>query len=293
MAEKQITSLALAKQTQEGVLKQIKQFQDKGELVVPQNYSPENALKAAWLKIQQTTDRNGKPAIDVCTQVSIANAMLTTVVQGLNPDKAQVYYIVYGDKLVAQRSYFGAECVAKMVNENVIDFSAQPIYEGDEIDYEIKDGKKYIKSHKQKFQDINKANIIGVYCIVKQQDGDNYAIIMTMAEIQEAWKKSPTKPFDDNGNLKPASTHAQYTAEMACKTVIGRTCKHIINSSDDHNIVTKYAIENDNDIAKATAEIEIEENANTGDKIEVDFSVIDEETGEVQENAVDESEVKA
>lgn len=283
MAEKEVTTLALAKQTQENVLNQIKQFQERGELTFPANYSPQNALKAAWLQIQQTVDRNSKPAIDVCSMTSIANAMLTTVVQGLNPDKKQCYYIVYGDKLMCQRSYFGAECVAKTVNENVIEFPAQPIYEGDEIDYEIRNGKKYLKSHKQKFQDIDKAKVIGAYCIVMQNDGDNYAVIMTIAEIHEAWKKSQTKPFDENGNLKSNSTHAQYTAEMACKTVVARACKHIINSSDDHNIVAQFAVANDNDISKAEAKLEIEENANTGEKIEVDFNVVDQETGKVSE----------
>ncbi len=284
MAEKNV-ALAIAQKTQESVLSKVKEFQENGELHFPANYRPENALKAAWLQIQQTVDRNKKPAIEVCAQVSIANAMLSTVVQGLNPDKKQCYYIVYGDQLVAQRSYFGSVCVAQSVNPNVQEFNAQVIYEGDEVAFEIRNGKKYVTSHKQKFQDINKANIIGAYCTVVQKDGDNYSVIMTMDEIKEAWKKSKNNPIDEKGELKPNSTHGQYTAEMACKTVIGRAAKHIINTSDDSNIVVEFAKQNDLDNAKAEAEDEIAENANNGDYIDVDCVEVDKATGELTEHA--------
>ncbi|MDY3987744.1 MAG: recombinase RecT [Massilioclostridium sp.] len=282
MAEK-INALALAKKTQNIVLEQVKNFEKSGELKFPPNYSPENALKSAWLQIQQTEDNNHHLAIEVCTQNSIANALLSTVIQGLNPDKKQVYYIVYGKKLVAQRSYFGAIAVAKQVNSNVKTFNAQVVYEGDELEYEIKNGKKYITKHAQKFQDINKAAIVGAYCIIEQHDGDNYAIVMTMDEIKQAWQQSKMNVFDNNGELNSKAVHSKFTASMACKTVTNRACKHIINTSDDANIVSQFAKTADAELAKAEAEATIEKNANKGDFIDVEGVEIDEETGELLE----------
>src|SRR5690554_210800 len=86
---------------------QIKQFESKGELTFPQNYNVENALKAAWLKLQGTVNKNGAPVLESCTQDSIANALMDMAVQGLTPAKDQGYFIAYGRQLVFQRSYFG------------------------------------------------------------------------------------------------------------------------------------------------------------------------------------------
>jgi len=78
--------LAIIKRdTVDVVADKVKQFQENGEVHFPANYSPENAMKSAWLTLQNTQDRNKKPALEVCTKDSIANALLDMVVQGLNP----------------------------------------------------------------------------------------------------------------------------------------------------------------------------------------------------------------
>ena len=297
MAEKN-NALALAKQTQSGVLAQIQKFQSRGELTLPQNYSVENAMKSAWLMIQETIDRNKRPALEVCTQNSFANALLSMAVQGLNPDKKQCYFIVYGTKLLCQRSYFGAAAVAKRVNGNVVDFQAQPIYEGDDVQTEIRNGKTYIIKHTSAFGNIDKKKIIGAYCVVEQENEDNYAVIMGMDEIKDAWRKSQMNPLDDNGNIKPNSTHGQFTQEMAKKTVINRAAKNIINMSDDGNLIAQIAKQNDVDIALAESEQEIAENANNGPVIDAEFMTVEDspqlsepdENGEVTEATTEEEE---
>jgi recombination protein RecT len=95
------------------VTAKVRTFQNNGEIHFPANYSPENALKSAWLTIQETKDRNQKAALAVCTKASVANAMLSMVIQGLNTTKKQGYFIVYGDQLQFQRSYFGTMAVCK------------------------------------------------------------------------------------------------------------------------------------------------------------------------------------
>src|SRR5690606_24667209 len=106
--------LALVKKdTVDVVAEKVRQFQERGEIHFPTNYSPENALKSAWLVLQETKDKNGKPVLQSCTKNSIANALLNMVVQGLTPAKQQGYFIAYGQQLVFQRSYFGTMAVTK------------------------------------------------------------------------------------------------------------------------------------------------------------------------------------
>src|SRR5690606_36842274 len=95
------------------VAERVRHFQERGEIHFPANYSPENAMKSAWLILQETKDRNKRPALDVCTKDSLANALLDMVVQGLNPQKKQGYFIVYGKQLVFLGSYFGTMAVTK------------------------------------------------------------------------------------------------------------------------------------------------------------------------------------
>lgn len=255
------------------VTQKVKVFQDRGELVFPANYIPENALKSAWLTLQETRDKNNKPVLETCTKASIANSLLSMVVQGLNPEKKQCYFIAYGNKLVLQRSYFGSMHVAKTVDPNIEDIYAAVVYEGDEFEYEIKHGKERVIKHTQKLGNVNKDKIIGAYATILYKDGREVSTVMTMDQIKEAWKKSAMRPVDEKGNIKANSTHAQFTEEMAKKTVINRACKYVINSSSDNSIVAQFAKQLDSEIAEAEAQAEIEENANT--------EMLDFETGEI------------
>lgn len=260
--EKKNEIALIKKDTVDVVADRVRKFQEKGELHFPANYSPENAMKAAWLSIQETVDRNQKPALEVCTRDSIANALLNMVVQGLNPVKKQCYFIVYGNKLTLQRSYFGAMHIAKTVDPNIADIVAEVIYEGQTFKYAKKNGHNYIVEHQMQLGD-DKKPIVGAYCQVLYKDGTESATVMSIDEIMSAWTKSPTHPIDQNGELKATSTHAQFTGEMAKKTVINRACKSIINSSSDDSLLIEAFRQTDADIAEAEAQEEIEANANT------------------------------
>ena len=261
---KATTQIAVRKkETIDLVTAKVKEFQDKGELFFPENYSPENALKSAWLILQETQDMNKNPVLEVCSQASIANALLSMVVQGLNPDKKQCYFIAYGKRLVCQRSYFGSMHVAKSVDKNIEDIYASTVYEGDEFEYEIKHGKAKVKTHVQSLENIDKGKIIGAYATVLYKDGRELSTIMTLDQIKQAWKQSQMKPVDEKGNIKAGSTHDKFTADMAEKTVINKACKYIINSSDDSNLMARFAKISDTEIAEAATEAEIDENANT------------------------------
>jgi recombination protein RecT len=258
----------IKKDTVDVVAAKVKEFQEKGELHFPANYSPENAMKSAWLLLQTIKDKNGKPALEGCTKDSIANALLDMVVQGLNPAKKQCYFIVYGTQLVCQRSYFGTMAVTKRVT-GAKSIDAAVIYEGDDVDYEMVNGRITNLTHKQKFGNINKDKIIGAYATIVIADGEVYHELMTIDEIRKAWSKAQFWGKDQQVE-KPGSTHDDFKQEMAKKTVINRACKKFMNSSDDSSLVMRHVNRADEVAEEAAVEEEIRNNAN-GDVIDIEF----------------------
>jgi recombination protein RecT len=260
---KQSNQLAVKRETVDIIAAKVKQFQNNGELFFPENYSPENALKSAWLILQEAQSKDYKPALEVCTKDSIANSLLSMVVQGLNPDKKQCYFIVYGNKLQMQRSYFGSMAVAKAVNPEIEDIYADVIYEGDEFEYSKVRGRNVVVKHIQTIENVKKDKIKAAYCSVFFTNGKEETTIMTFDEIKQAWKQSKMSPVDEKGNLKAGGTHEKFTADMCKKTVVNRACKPIINGSSDASLLARYAKKTYSDVEEAEAEEEIIENANT------------------------------
>lgn len=122
----------LQKDVTDSVMMRVKELEETGGLMFPANYSAANQIKAAWFVLQETKDRNGKPALEVCNKSSIANAVLDMVIQGLSVSKKQGYFIVYGDKLEFQRSYFGTVALARLCGMKGLPV-ANIIYEGDPL----------------------------------------------------------------------------------------------------------------------------------------------------------------
>lgn len=221
------TSIQKFENISEQVLSRIEQFQKDGSMILPKNYSVENHMKSAWLALQEVEDKEHHKALQICTKESIANSLLDMVLQGLSVSKKQGYFIVYGNKLIFQRSYFGTIALAKRAGGMVSEPVANVIYDGDDFQYEIdpKTAKVSIIKHSQKLENIDNSKIKGAYALVTLADGTTQVTIMSMQQIRAAWGQGATK-----GN-SPA--HKNFAEEMAKKTVIGRACKAIINSSDD------------------------------------------------------------
>ena len=258
------------------------EFVARGELHLPPNYSVENAMKSAWLILQNTFDKDKKPVLQNCTKDSIANALLDMAVQGLNPAKKQGYFIAYGRQLVFQRSYFGTMAVTKRV-AGAKDIFAEIVYKGDEFEYTIKNGNKYITKHIQRIENVDPNNIVAAYCTIVFDDDRQFTDIMTWAEIQKAWSKSKNNP-DREG-----STHKDFAQEMARKTVINRACKRYLNSSDDGSLLMYHVNRADEVAAEAEVEAEIEENANQElIDIEYEFAEDEEENNTEAEEQVEE-----
>lgn len=267
--EKQITDI---------VFNKVVALQAKGAIDFPNNYSVGNALKSAYLILQEAKTREKKPVLQVCTQDSIANALLDMVVQGLNPTKQQCYFIPYGNQLTLSRSYLGTIALTKRL-KGVKDVVAYPIYKNDKLDigFDILTGKTKINEFKPAL-DHKAQDLIGALGIVVGENEILYLEYMNMEQIRNAWNQGTMK-----GN-SPA--HKNFPDQMAIKTVINRVCKKYVNAADDSDkiadLISKTAEEVDNEL-----EIEMAENANVKelplDEIEeVEFEEIQEIDGQVE-----------
>lgn len=199
----------------------------EGNLSFPAGYNASNAIQNAWMIIQDTKDRDNRPALDVCTVGSVMKAMLDTVIMGLNPAKKQVYYIVYGNKLEAQRSYFGTMAATKRVT-GVTDIWADVVYEKDTFKIGKKRGGWEVLTHESDFMNIDPEKIVAAYCTIEMEDGREYTEVMNMAQIQKSWAKSR--------NPKQ-NVHKEFPDQMAKRTVINRACKMFFNTSDDSDLI--------------------------------------------------------
>lgn len=220
------------------VLARVQELENSNQLHFPQNYSYQNALKSAWLILQETKDRNQKLALDVCSKESVANSLFNMVIQGLSPAKKQCYFVVYGNQLQLSRSYFGTIAVTKRL-KGVKDVFAEVIYEGDDFAYEINldTGRKQIIRHSQSFENIDNTKIKGAYAIVLLEDDTRVVEVMNMKQIKAAWNQGQTK-----GN---SGAHQNFAEEMAKKSVINRACKPYINTSDDSDLLIEAINDDD------------------------------------------------
>lgn len=237
--------------TLNAVLAKVNQFSEAGQIKLPPNYSAENALRSAWLIIQETQNMSKQPALSVCSPESVANALMDMVLQGLNPVKKQCYFIVYGAKLVLQKSYIGNIAISKRI-ANVKDVRTVPIYKNDTFKYEIntETGRKRVIEHSQDLDNIDPQNVIGAYAIITENDGAVWCEVMNMKQIKASWEM---------GNSKGVSkAHQNFADEMACKTVANRALKIAIGSTDDADLFEDENLEE----SRVTADIKNEINTN-------------------------------
>lgn len=251
----------------------IGELQKCQQLDLPKDYSAANALRGAWLVLQETVDKDKKPVLESCSKESISLALYSMVIQGLSVVKKQGAFIPYNGKLQFQREYAGTLALAKRYSD-VKDVTANVIYKGDVFEYAIlPDGKKKIVKHDQKIENIKPENIIGAYATAIRESGNDVEI-MTYDQIKAAWSMS-------KGGLTPA--HQKFPDQMAEKTVINRLLKPLINSSDDEALFddnNSYEKKEQSTLKTIKPPIPIEE-AMPNQEPETQEAEVIEETGEV------------
>lgn len=205
----------------------LEDLKDEG-LALPTNYSAQNALKAAYLRLQSVKDRQGRPALTVCSQSSIANALLDMAIQGLSPAKNQCYFIVYGNELQMQRSYFGTIAALKRL-ASIEDIDAQVVHRGDKFEIGADEiGHIVVTKFEPSFTNLDK-ELIGAFAFIKLANGRVDYTVMTKAQIDTSWAQSRNR----QNNVQK-----KFSDEMAKRTVLNRAAKMFINTSDDSDLLT-------------------------------------------------------
>jgi len=197
------------------------------EIALPQNYDVNGAVKSFFLKVLETKDRSGKPALQVCSKESIFMAFFDLVSKGLDPRKQQAYPVVYGNQLKLQESYFGKQRLAYTYRPDLVEINAQVVRQGDIFEVEIlSNGRKLIKKHETKFENADNP-IVAAYAVGTFKDKSTVAEVMTMAQVQKSWAMSKSG----------GAVHKNFEEEMARKTVRSRLAKSIVNVTDDSSVL--------------------------------------------------------
>lgn len=267
------------------VLAKVDAFQKSGELKLPADYSPENALKSAYLILAETKNAGGKFALDFCTKESVANALLKMVVWGLSPMKKQCYFIMYADKLDCSPEYTGNIAMAKRFG-GLKDLKSRAVFEGDNFVFEVdpETGRNRLVEHKQTLQSMGSKKVIGAYAILDMVDGTRDMEVMSIEQIRQSWEQGPMK------GKSPA--HNNFPDQMACKTVTNRACKPLIRTSNDSILYSEDDGEGERtiDIVAEDVKHEIKEKANKeelGFRDISDAEIVDENFQPEQEQEVE------
>lgn len=190
----------------------------------PKDYNYVNAVKMSVLKLQELKDKNGKPALEVCTSASIQSALFKMATKGLSLAYNQAYALVRGDSLCIDPGYFGNVLMVKRIFP---DWEPMPhsIRQDDEYVTEIdqKTGKKKLVKHIQKLENLDK-DFIGGYIYLPSKDGQMYLYEMTRKQILAAWSKSSSRE---------QATHKLFDEKMLQKTLVNSGCTTIINSTPE------------------------------------------------------------
>ena len=178
------------------------------------------------LKLSETKDKAGRPAIEVCTKESVMQVAQEVIVKKLDLMKNQGALIVRGNKLMLQSQYQGNVARALELNPFLSHFNFVPIYKADKVEMEIgKDGSYGIKSHSTSFANIGNSNIVGGYVRAIKKDGSVYMTeVMTMEQIKIAWSKS------SNSSL---TVHKEFPLKMVRKTILNSLCSWLINTTGE------------------------------------------------------------
>lgn len=202
------------------VLSRVNEMSEAG-FTLPADYNATNAIKASMLVLQEIKDKNGKPALEVCTPSSIQSALFSMVVKGLDVSKNQAYLVVYGDKLQLQESYFGKVLQVKRIFP---EWEPRPniVHEGDTFKYKVnpETGRRELVEHTQSLENLDKP-IVGGYIYLPCADGGKDLYCMTYKQIVAAWNKSRSG----------GATAKQFPEKMAMKTLVNSGCTMVINST--------------------------------------------------------------
>lgn len=222
---------------------------------MPKDYNYVNAIKASMLVLQDLKDKNGKTALEVCTPASIQQALFKMCTKGLSAANKTCYFLVRGNQLCCDDSYFGKALQVKRIFP---DWEPYPrvIYEGDDFAFttDITTGRRQLLRHEQTLASLD-GDWVGAYLYLPCKDGKTDLYIMSKREIIAAWSKSSSRE---------QTTHKTFPTKMIGKTIVNSGCNMIVNSTpelasssdDDDDFARQYQPE---DVTAEVVEVNPEE----------------------------------
>ena len=248
---------------------------------MPKDYNYVNAVKATMLKLQEVKDKNGKPALEVCTPASIQSALFAMVVKGLDVSKNQAYLVVYNDKLQLQESYFGKVLQVKRIFP---EWEPRPniVHEGDTFKYAVnpETGRRELVEHTQSLENLDKP-IVGGYIYLPCADGGKDLYCMTYKQIVVAWNKSRSG----------GATAKQFPEKMAMKTLVNSGCTMVINSTPSQSNIADNS--DDPNAPEPAQEFDYAEEIVEVHELPDAPHDVDTETGEIKNEPVPEAPAQA
>ena len=248
---------------------------------MPKDYNYVNAVKATMLKLQEVKDKNGKPALEVCTPASIQSALFAMVVKGLDVSKNQAYLVCYGQQLQLQESYFGKVLQVKRIFP---EWEPRPniVHEGDTFKYTVnpETGRRELVEHTQSLENLDKP-IVGGYIYLPCADGGKDLYCMTYKQIVAAWNKSRSG----------GATAKQFPEKMAMKTLVNSGCTMVINSTPSQSSFADNS--DDPNAPEPTQEFDYAEEVVEVHELPAAPQDIDTETGEIKNEPEPEPPVQA
>ena len=248
---------------------------------MPKDYNYVNAVKATMLKLQEVKDKNGKPALEVCTPSSIQSALFAMVVKGLDVSKNQAYLVCYGQQLQLQESYFGKVLQVKRIFP---EWEPRPniVHEGDTFKYTVnpETGRRELVEHTQSLENLDKP-IVGGYIYLPCADGGKDLYCMTYKQIVAAWNKSRSG----------GATAKQFPEKMAMKTLVNSGCTMVINSTPSQSSFADNS--DDPNAPEPTQEFDYAEEVVEVKELPAAPQDVDTETGEIKNEPEPEPPVQA
>ena len=254
------------------------------EIANDKTFNAKQAIISMALKLKETKDKAGRPAIDVCSRESIMTVTQEVLVKKLDLMKSQAALLVRGDKLMLQPEYFGNVKRSLELNPFLAYFTFAIIYKDDKVDLEVgEDGGYRIKSHKTSIANIGKDKVVACYANAVKKDGTIYATeLMTMDEIKMAWSQS------SNSSL---SVHSKFWKKMCRKTVLNSLCTWLINTTGETE--NEYFADQDEEdfIRPQSMEITLDEGQDFSEPSEYEEPTHEEEIVEPETDEFDDEEV--
>lgn len=208
--------------SQQGIVDYANEYIKRNNIIVSQKYDLAKAMNSLYLNLVQVKDKNNRPALEVCSEVSIREAVMECVNKELNVSRSQGYYIVYNDKLQFQPSYFG---LVKMARDYAgVNIMSNVIRDGEEANIESRIDGSIIVHHKPSIKCLNN-KIVAVYAVATDVSSGRVvnSDIMSIEEAKKSLARSKT-----GGTVAKDFEH-----QMTKKVVERRLAKHFINKADD------------------------------------------------------------